>query len=287
MNENVANEPEVDVDLGTEIVNPTADTETVVSTEQIARDMGWVPEAEWRGEPPKHGFISAEEFVENGRRVLPIVNAENRRLKEQLEELKQSVSSIRDGTQQFRKFAEKAIAREREERQKALRQLEKEREEAISNADGAAAVAAEQEINRLRNEDDQANREAEHVLSDKAQMEISNWMADNEWYVKDPDLQAFADGLSPRLKQQNPNLSGKAFLDKLAETVRERMPEKFGNPRASQPSAVEGARRGNPRPSRKRSFDDLPAEAKKEYATFKKSMPDFTKEEYVNLYEWE
>src|SRR5688572_24515391 len=69
------------------------------ATEKEARAMGWVPETEWKGEPPRSGFKSAAEFVQRGNEVLPIVN---KRLKEENETLKGDLERVkRETTEQI------------------------------------------------------------------------------------------------------------------------------------------------------------------------------------------
>ena len=41
--------------------------------EQEARANNWVPEEEWKGDPPKQGFKTAQQWVEDGEKILPIV----------------------------------------------------------------------------------------------------------------------------------------------------------------------------------------------------------------------
>lgn len=37
------------------------------ATEALARQHGWKPESEWKGEPPKYGFVDPDEYLENPR----------------------------------------------------------------------------------------------------------------------------------------------------------------------------------------------------------------------------
>ena len=43
--------------------------------EAEARKMGWLPESEWMGAPPKYGFVDAQTFLERGETILPILKA--------------------------------------------------------------------------------------------------------------------------------------------------------------------------------------------------------------------
>jgi MoaA/NifB/PqqE/SkfB family radical SAM enzyme len=99
--------------------------------------------------------------------------------------------------------------------------------------------------------------------------------------------EAVANGLGVSLRQENPNLNGQAFLDKLDAELQEMMPEKFGKKRA--PNPMEGSPNGTARPtvsSGKKSYNNLPAEARAACDKFVKQGL-MTKEAYVAEYDWE
>ena len=52
------------------------------NTEQEARNLGWVPQEEFRGDPGK--WVDAETFVERGHTIMPILKSNNKKLEEQL-----------------------------------------------------------------------------------------------------------------------------------------------------------------------------------------------------------
>ena len=64
--------------------------EEVVEIEEEARKLGWVKQEEWKGDPDK--WRPAEEFVERGRNIVPIMRE---RLEKLEKELRLSANSTR------------------------------------------------------------------------------------------------------------------------------------------------------------------------------------------------
>ena len=74
-------------------------------------------------------------------------------------------------------------------------------------------------------------------------------------------------------------------MDELKTRMKAAVPHKFTNPNREE-TTVEGARR-TPRSSTAHTFENLPADAKREYEEFKLVIPEFKKEEYAASYEWD
>src|SRR5690606_19433587 len=72
-------------DLNTE--GPTQE-----EVEQQAREMGWRPADEFKGDPDK--WVDAEEFVERGKHVLPILAQNNKRLQKELLTRDQKIGTL-------------------------------------------------------------------------------------------------------------------------------------------------------------------------------------------------
>ena len=245
--------------------------------EKEASAEGWAPREDWKGDPEK--WVDAEEFVRRGEEILPIVNAKNRKLTEQVEALKGDVENLKKGSSEFREFANKAVERETREKDKALADLEAIKVKAIDDADGKGVVAAEREMERIRSQPVTANTPVNPVTAE--------WMIDNPWYDEtspdfDEDKTIYADGYADRLARQKPHLvGGRAFLDALAKVVDKKFPPE--NPKREQGSGVENTEVGG-RPQPVKGFDSLPQEAKDAYAHFAETIPGYTEEEYLETY---
>lgn len=262
-----------------------ADDDTDWETE--ARAEGWVPEGEWEGAAPKHGFLDAKSFVQRGRDVLPIVKAKNRRLEGEMASLKTQLTELQGTATRFNQFAQDAIDRERREKAGLIEQLEGRRAQAITDGDGQAAVSVERRIAELRGQETSQPPPAPAVphYTEEELRPVRAFIAANEWYNTDPDLRDWADARSVRLRNEG-HQPGPALLDKVAQQVRVAFPHKF-NRSGGTSSSVESGGRRQPEQFGKRTFDDLPEEAKRAYDSFRRTNPRLTKTEYLNLYEWD
>lgn len=74
--------------------------------ETIAREVGWKPEGEWKGEPPEGGFLSPAEFI--------------RHQKVKRDVLAKEISSLRRDTEKRIKRMEEKTAKQREKEIEAL-----------------------------------------------------------------------------------------------------------------------------------------------------------------------
>jgi hypothetical protein len=78
--------------MGTEL-----DTLSETEIEAEAKGMGWSPLEEWRGDPDN--WVTAEEFVERGKTVMPILKARNAELEQKLDNLSNQFTELHAGQQ--------------------------------------------------------------------------------------------------------------------------------------------------------------------------------------------
>lgn len=245
--------------------------------ESEAKAEGWVPKEAFKGDATK--WVDAETFVKRGEEILPLVNAKNRKLTEAVEELRKTVDDLKLGNSQFREFHEKTVAKERQERDAAIAQLEQIRKKAVSDGDGEAFDRADRRIQELRAQPVRQPNE----LNDGQRA----WLADNSWYQTDRTLKALADGLSDDLARSRPDLVGKReFLDELTKLVKAEMPHKFENPNR-QRTTVENTQPNGGGGSKAKTYESLPADAKAACDRFVRTIPGYTKEKYVAEYAWD
>ena len=239
--------------------------------EDKARQDGWVPQDEWRGDPEK--WVDAEKFVKKGEEINGI-------LRSKVEKLESAIEQQRQTFQEFKSFSEKALEKERREAQVKIKQLESERAEAISEGDGQRFTKLDNEIQELRKESSkEPSRPADvNALADQ-------WQSKNEWYGTDDDLTIYADGVAQRVI--NEGFTGQAYFNELTRRVKEKYPDRFENPKRAQPSNVEEPGVSKDSSSNGRSWSDLPDEAKTAFKRFQQQMPDYTKEQYLAAYDWE
>jgi len=246
-----------------------------------ARRLGWLPKEEFKGDV-EH-WRSAEDFLERGERLLPLLQRDNDKLHRRLTELEGTLRETREASKELLDFTSKS-----EERayKKALAELQAKAEQAAANADPAMVRATLSEIEDLNKS--HVKPEAKPQNGVKIDPDIQSWIERESWFNKDRSLNAYATDTYGDLERNKPGMS---TAEKLAETKRltmEKFPEKFGiNPSRSAPAAV-GSPTGAVATRKKgHTYEDLPAEAKKACDKFVKTIPGYKREDYLKDYEWD
>lgn len=245
--------------------------------EAEARGSGWVPQDAWKGAPDR--WVDAQTFVERGEQFLPFVQAKFKKSLDTIDKLQSQVDELKAGNEEFRRFHETALARQKREHEETIARLEEQRRKAVSEGDGDAFDKADKALQDARNQPvGQPAAKAATVNPD-----VQAWMAENPWYTADRQLKAITDGLSDDLAAEQPTLKGRPFLDELAKRVKAAVPHKFTTQR---PTTTEGHGNGGGSSKKDRSYEALPAEAKAACDRFVKTIPGFTKEAYLSQYDW-
>lgn len=260
-------------DENTEIeasLNEGGDTTTDIETR--AKEMGWAPKAEFRGDPEK--WIDADTFVERGENLLPIVRAENRKLRGELDNLRQQnqsntqlLQAATESIEELKNF-NSAIAKEK------VKEKRTELADAIKQAREDGDVEKELELTEQFDEAGRALTEAAARPTKKApptppseapqdDPEFKQWMTENPWFGKDTRRTNFAIATAQDLRAQN--ITGRMLLDKVNEEVN----ATFGqNQRRNGASKVEGGKTtgdgggGGGNGFGGKSYSDLPPDAK-------------------------
>lgn len=241
--------------------------------EREARGMGWRPKEEFRGDTTH--WVDAETFVRRGKEFIPILRAENGRLKNQvdataneLKEVKAALAAATEAIEGLREFQSEASKRAAQAaRADLVKQLKEARE--------AEDVEREAEILSGIGDLDAAVREAKKEPPKKEEKPTPSgpkvdpayveWEKDNQWIVTDGRRRALAIQIAAEMREDRANdgLKGREFFDAVAAEV-----DKVFGERAL--SKVDGGRSGGsggparqPAKETGRTYDDLPADAKK------------------------
>ncbi len=234
-----------------------------------ARIQGWVPKEEFRGDPVK--WIDAKSFNERGETIIPIMRERNERLEKDVREMKES----------FKEFSE--FHRQTEDRayKKALKEIEQKKLTAVSNADTVEYEKAELERVEL-----EKSKPIPKVEKPVELPEMQEFRKVNTWYESDPELTGEADALGVAYAKQN--IPYPKILEKVQTTMKILHPEKFANVKRDDQSKVESvsSETGLPKKSNNHSYENLPADAKKQCDKWIKNGL-LTKEQYIQDYQWE
>jgi len=257
-----------------------SDTETVDTTEveQQARELGWAPQADFKGDPEK--WVDAKTYLERGEQVLPIVKATNRRLREDLTRqaaetaaMKAALAQSQETIAALQEFHE-ADTKDRVDR--ARKDLLEQLKQAKRDENVDREVELTDELSRLNTAVAEAKPKERTNGSGTADPqpprdytkdpEFVAWHEENQWYGTDFGRTNIARGIAQQLRLNGDQTTGRAFLDRVVEGTQKEIQRLTGRPA---PSKVEGSRGGDGGggggggggPNGK-SYNDLPAAAK-------------------------
>lgn len=212
-----------------------ADADTIAR----ATEMGWVSPDNWKGTPPKAGFLDPAEFVRRGEKVMPLINARAKKAEAELAELRTELAATRVDHRakldRIERMSRTSLERQREQ---MTAEYEAKKEYAVETGDKAAyALAAKQEKEATKAFDDRvaevekpkpkAGADAP-AMSKETKDTIDAWLTDNPWFNEDHELNAIANIQHQKLRKEKP---GQKLEDNLAEVrkyVAKRFPDKFG-----------------------------------------------------------
>lgn len=261
--------------------------EAVQQVEKEARLMGWVDKSEYRD--GEH-WVDAETFVKRGKEINPILRKNNETLLKKLEESQREIAEVKKVASEFQKFQKEQAERKVKSIETELAALREEKKAAISAGDGEKAVGIDDQIDALKEEKKEAAKApAKEAPPAAAALDpiIVDWMAENEWFTSDTKYTRIADAIGMEINQKFPELSGKKFFEKLDEELAEVLPEKYKKTPRRTPvesgSTTTGGTRGT---KNKQSYDHLPADAKAACDKYVKTIPGYTREQYVADYDW-
>src|SRR5688572_19913798 len=173
-----------DQDLDTSTESTTNDAPNIdPEIEREAREQGWVPADQFRGDPKDH--VDPETFVRRGREINPILRKNNERLKKEIEEtkrmLKEQSSTIAEFREEFSKMKEGAYKR-------ALADLKAERREALKEGDYEGADAIDEQIDEYKSQIAKVTEKpAPKVEAPPPNPDFEEWHAENKWYNGDDE----------------------------------------------------------------------------------------------------
>jgi len=205
------------------------DTASERNWEAEAKEMGWVPQDQFKGDPEK--WRPADEFVRRGEDILPIVRKQNEKLHGELKEL-------RETNERMSRMFEKTLARERGEAERRIEALKAESRLAVKAGDDAKADQIDQQIESLKQEAKEAPKAKTYAdfPEDYQPTEDSpehnalraGFMAANPWMVEEPDMADYAVRVSELNAAANPGIGFKANMKAVEAAVRKKFPAYFG-----------------------------------------------------------
>jgi len=226
--------------------------------EQEAMKLGWKPESEFTPRPGRK-WKTAEKFLED------------KPLYDKIDEQHKVIKKLERSTDMLRSHYEKV---EKAAYDRALAELKAERKTALEEGDLVRAEEIRDEIDERK----QAAPKPQPVEPDPViGPALDAWKEKNDWYEKDEDMTAYADGLGNKLLKQGKD--AKEILVTVEAKVRTAFPHKFRNPNRDSAPRVEGnSKKGK---SGGDSLDWMSAEEVRIMESFLKSGAPINREEYI------
>jgi tetratricopeptide (TPR) repeat protein len=254
-------------EVGTEIPGEGEQTEVVETGardfEAEAREHGWVPEGEFKGDSSR--WVDAETFMKRADEMMPLLKAQNARLKRDLDSLKKD---LKRATAHFEGAEKRAYDR-------AKADLEQRIEEAVESGDLQAARAAMKDLGELKPTDTDAA--PAKATKEEAQEALDDFREANPWYDRanlanaselDINARLYFDRMIDRHIDKTKDLAPAEFFGFIQGLTEERYPQLKAKPARQKPaSAVEGGTSGRARGSSK-SWDALPETARRQFEKF-------------------
>lgn len=253
----------------------------VSAAELEASQFGWVPESEYKGNP--EDWKDAETFLKRGKEINGFLRKDLEKIKHKNQSLESELSEIRATMEEFRQYHNETEARAYK---RALDDLKKQKVEAIEQGDGARVIEIDDTIESIKEAQNKPAPKVEKPQTNASyDEEYFAWAKTNTWYVTNPEAQAIATLYGQEINAKYPEKKGREFLDEVTRLVKESHPEYFTNPARSVSTVGSSSDGRSPTASKKKGYNDLPAEAKAACDKFVKQKL-MTQEQYVAEYQW-
>lgn len=247
---------------------PTLESKATPERQAEAMKLGWISPERFRGDPER--YIDAEEYIERGEIVTPIVKARNAELRAKLTGLETESSQTKEALAAALTKIDEIEVRHSVDRQKAvaLAKAETKAELAAASAAGDHEGMADltERMVELNAEEAVEVKPVEKVpakpVAFQVPPELAAWNIRNAWFGPDKRKTAMAVVIAGELRDAGETVLGEAFFDLVTVEVE----RAFGAP-APVPNKVEGARNGTDGDARVgarggTAYSDLPADAK-------------------------
>lgn len=253
--------------------------------EALAREMGWRPKDEFKGDAAL--FVDAKTYYERGQTVLPIVQAEARALRQELERTRADAHKALE-------IANRANEREVADLQAQVEAAKLTRKEAIKEADGDTFESADERVKALEAEIAKL-KQASKDTSTSTQLDPGYvaWLnrPEQSWFNSDEEAQAMAEGLVRLPKYKHLIGQREKLWDAVVGDLKKmKDAQRAGNRADLERPGPEGAGRGNGEVRARageRSFVNLTSDMQKtcdrQYKDFGITIPkEKWRERYVN-----
>lgn len=244
--------------------NAVLDADPPEAVAEATRE-GWCPQEQWRGKP--EDWVSATTFLERGKSILPIVNAKNKRLEQEVNDLRGQLGEAAVAI----RASNAAIAALQESQDEDTRaQVEAARQE-VKDALAAASEAGDHKgvadltdkLTQLGTAEEKAAKKpngADDSKPPELHPEVKTWLAGHTEFTADRRRVALANAVAQEFREKGDKRVGKEFLDDVMAEVEKDLAG--GKQRGGDGKVESGNGGGGRGASGAKSYADLPPEAK-------------------------
>ncbi len=261
-----------------------------LTVEQEARNMGWKAQEEFDG--PPDAWVSAEEFVDRGRHILPILTQNNKRLQSELASRDAKISKLQSA---FEESQEAIKALQEHYTESTKRAVQQAKEEVITQLKAAKEsgdvdneIALTQELQNLRDAEKDAEAPARGAKKETATTtaelppDVIAWHQQNPWFGVDHERTQNIVRIGAALRAAGNTMAPKEFGEEVLRI--EQIQKQIAG--AASVSKVSGVSNDRGNSTNGKGFSSLPAEAKKECHSFASKVVGPNKV-YKTLKDWE
>lgn len=239
------------------------------NVESEAREMGWVPQSDFKGDQSK--WVDAETFVERGNTFIPFLRNNNKKLHSELDSVKSVVSNLKQTIEEQNASMEalKAFHQEstRAQVEKARRDLLSELKAAKQDGDIEQEVKLTADLSRFDAAQEQIKQNIQNPIKQEVKQQSNQlhpdteaWMRENTWYGQDFERTALMNGVCQKMRAQGSSLSGMEFLKAAGAQVAAR----FGDSEQVSSKVDSGSRANVTSGKVSSTYASLPSEAKEQ-----------------------
>lgn len=201
---------------------------TLSPIEQEAVEEGWIPKHEWVAAGNKEEeWRPARDFKERGELF--------RRIDQLTTDLKTTRSTLGALKGHYEKVKESEF-------QRAYETLKQEKRQALEQGDAGAVVDIDEKIAEIKETQKQQAAETTVPQEQQVHPDFTSWVSKNSWYTSNTEMQNFADSIGRAYALSKPGVAPNDVLKYVSTKVKQAFPEKFENPKRTEPSPVEGSK---------------------------------------------
>ena len=243
--------------------------------EAEARSRGWVPQDEFKGDATR--WVDAETFIERTETVMPLLKAENARMKRELSDMKR----------QMRQFSKHASAAE--ERIRA--EIQSEMEAAVEAGD----VEGFRKLQKKADELTDGKSEAPKHTQEEVIEAFDVFREENPWYDRanlanaseiDINARLYADRMTEKHIKKTEEMAPDEFFAFIADEVKKKYPQIVAKPRREKPQSDVSPAGNGRMPRNTKTWENLPAEARQRFEKWiNNGLGD--KDYYLKTFDWD